>query len=197
MGKNLIGGNKQKKKKRVRNNITESHNFKNIAEPCVEECTYYGKVLKSYGSKFEVYIFGLGRIVDSKIRGSRQMKWKCPKLSITKNPYVIIEFNEKIYKFGTILWVYKEWEYRELMKRGFIFNFDKDKLEEDEDELFDYDEKKEDKKLVAKKKSYHDTMEDIYAEMDKKLAESDDMICYEHEKEEIEKKDKLNRINLN
>ena len=64
MGKNLTGET-NKKKKRVRNNVTESHNFKNVAEPCIEEGTYYGQVLK-YGSKFEVYIFGLGRIVDSK-----------------------------------------------------------------------------------------------------------------------------------
>ena len=31
-------------------------------------------------------------------------------------------------------------------------------------------------------------MEDIYAEMDKKIAEDDDMICYEHEKKKLKRK---------
>jgi hypothetical protein len=197
MVKNTVGGNKQKKKKRVRSSASESQNFKNIGEPCYEEKTYYGKVLKTYGTKYEVYIFDLEIIVDAKIRGSKKMKWQCPRISIEKNPYVIIEYDTSIYKFGTIIWVYKEWEYKKLIKKGYIFNFEKDKAHTTEDDLFDYDKIKPEKKKVVKKKSYKDTMSDIYAEMDKEMYKDENTTYYEYEREAIEKKDLLNKINLN
>ena len=93
MGKNLIGGKKQKKRKQVRNNFVEVRKVKNIPRPLQKEGTYYAKVLKSYGSKFEVNIFykdsknnNIVEKIDAKVRGSRQMKWKCPRISIEKNP---------------------------------------------------------------------------------------------------------------
>ena len=108
-------------------------------------------------------------MIDAKIRGSKQMRWKCPKLSIEKNPYVIIEYNEDLYKFGTILWVYQEWEYRELIKRGYIFDFDSDKTTvAAADDLFDYDHVKQKKKVVVKK-SYKDTRVIFTQQLIKKL----------------------------
>ena len=72
-----------KKKKQVRS-FGESHKFSNIGVPCNEEGTYYGKVLKSYGTKFEVYVYKFDKVVDAKIRGSKQMRWKCPKYQLLK-----------------------------------------------------------------------------------------------------------------
>jgi len=133
MGKNVNGGKKQKKRKQVRNNVVEVRKVKNIARPLPKEYTYYGKVLKTYGSKFDVNIFykdknnnNIIKKIDAKIRGSRQMKYKCPRVSVNKNPYVIVEYNKEIYKFGTIIWVYKEWEYKYLLESKIIITTEKD-----------------------------------------------------------------------
>ena len=56
---------------------------------------------------------------------------------------------------------------------------------------------KQKKKVVVKKKSYKDTMSDIYAAIDKEIEDNDDYVCYEHEKEEIERKDLYKKLNIN
>lgn len=127
MVKNFIGGKKQKKKKRVRNNVVEIRKVENIPKPLEKENTYYGKVLKTYGSKFDVDLFyndengvQLVKKIEAKVRGSKQMKYKCPRISTAKNPYVIVEYNKNIYKFGTIIWVFKQWEYKYLLESSTI-----------------------------------------------------------------------------
>ena len=148
MGKNIYGGNKQKKKKQVRNKFQVQHKPQNIPRPCAKEGTYYGKVLRTYGSKFEVYIFHLDIKIDSKVRGSRQMKYKCPRISIIKNPYVIVEYNKDYYKFGTIMWVYKEWEYKHLINAKIIYEIDDELNIINTEDGFVFEEKK--KKKVEK-----------------------------------------------
>ena len=106
-------GGKHKHKKRIRNNPDgDNHNPKNIDMPSKKEGTYFAKVIKVLGNKhFKVIVFNNNEDEDKEytgvLRGSKQMKWKCPR--VTLNSYVIVSISEYIKK-AQIHWVYKDWE---------------------------------------------------------------------------------------
>lgn len=189
-------GGKHKHKKRVRNNNPEERkNKKNIHYPSPDLGTYYGKVVKKLGGRgYLVKILHKGfETADNKgskkgtkgkgehfakLRGSRQMKWKCPFPNV--GSYVIVEIADYDNK-KMIVWTYKDWEVDHLKKTKSIVDMDDEKNDDSFSVSFENNEDEEEVQTRPKSQ-----FKDIYEELDFIEAQQE-----KYSKENSSKEDKI------